>query len=80
MAETLDSPDIVWKTAKSFIGWKSTGTPTQLKVNGLVMLEKGRLGWGDVGEMLGGVMFGGGWLDVGQGWHTPPVLYFLKPS
>ena len=31
--EIQDSPDIVWKTAKSFMGWKSTGTPTQLKVN-----------------------------------------------
>ena len=33
MAETYDSPDLVWKTAKSFMGWKSTGTPTQLKVD-----------------------------------------------
>ena len=33
MTETFDSPDIVWKTAKSFMGWKSTGTPTQLKVD-----------------------------------------------
>ena len=31
--EVQDSPDIVWRTAKSFMGWKSTGTPTQLKVN-----------------------------------------------
>ena len=33
MSETSGSPDIVWKNAKAFMGWKSTGTPTQLKVN-----------------------------------------------
>ena len=33
MAEVADSPDIVWKTAKSFMGWKTQGTPTQLKVD-----------------------------------------------
>ena len=32
-SEVHDSPYTVWKTAKSFMGWKSTGTPTQLKVN-----------------------------------------------
>ena len=33
MAETADSPDIVWKNAKAFMGWKSTGTPHQIKVD-----------------------------------------------
>ena len=28
-----DSPDVVWKTAKSFMGWKTQGTPNQLKVD-----------------------------------------------
>ena len=27
MAEVADCPDIVWKSAKSFMGWKSQGTP-----------------------------------------------------
>ena len=33
MAEVADRPDIVWKSAKSFMGWKSQGTPDQLKVD-----------------------------------------------
>ena len=33
MSEVADSPDIVWKTAKSFMGWKTQGTPNQLKVD-----------------------------------------------
>ena len=33
MAEVADSPDIVWKSAKSFMGWKSQGSPNQIKVN-----------------------------------------------
>ena len=32
MAEVSDRPELVWKSAKSFMGWKSNGTPTQLKV------------------------------------------------
>ena len=31
--EIQDSTEIVWKTAKSFMGWKSSGTPTQIKIN-----------------------------------------------
>ena len=33
MAENSDSPEIVWKNAKLFMGWKSSGTPHQLKVD-----------------------------------------------
>ena len=41
MAEVADKPDIVWKSAKAFMGWKSTGIPTQLKVgNELVTSAK----------------------------------------
>ena len=32
ITEVADKPDIVWKTAKTFMGWKSQGTPNQLKV------------------------------------------------
>ena len=34
ISEDLESPEKVWKTAKSFMGWKSTGTPDQLEVEG----------------------------------------------
>ena len=34
ISEDLQFPDRVWKTAKSFMGWKSTGTPNQLEVDG----------------------------------------------
>ena len=41
MTEVADSPDIVWKSAKSFMGWKSKGTPTQLNIaNKLVTSAK----------------------------------------
>ena len=30
ISENLESPSKVWSTAKSFMGWKSTGTPHQL--------------------------------------------------
>ena len=33
ISENLDSPSKVWSTAKSFMGWKSTGTPSQLEIN-----------------------------------------------
>ena len=31
--ESLNSPEILWRTAKNFMGWKSPGCPTQLVVN-----------------------------------------------
>ena len=37
IAENLDCPESTWKTAKSFMGWKSVGTPSQLEVG--VQLE-----------------------------------------
>ena len=33
MSENVDSPDILWKNAKLFMGWKSSGTPHQLSVD-----------------------------------------------
>ena len=33
ISEDLDSPSKVWSTAKSFMGWKTTGTPSQLEIN-----------------------------------------------
>ena len=30
--EVADKPELVWKSAKLFMGWKSTGTPTSIKV------------------------------------------------
>ena len=33
MSENSDSPDILWKNAKLFMGWKSSGTPHQLLVD-----------------------------------------------
>ena len=33
ISDDLDSPSKVWATAKSFMGWKSTGTPSQLESN-----------------------------------------------
>ena len=30
MGEVADNPDLVWKSAKSFMGWKKQGTPTQI--------------------------------------------------
>ena len=32
MSEVSDRPELVWKSAKSFMGWKNNGIPTQLKV------------------------------------------------
>ena len=34
MTEVADSPDLVWKSAKSVMGWKTQGTPNQIKVDG----------------------------------------------
>ena len=33
LIDVADSPDIVWKSAKAFMGWKSPGTPSQIKVD-----------------------------------------------
>ena len=32
ISSDLDSPSKVWATAKSFMGWKTTGTPAQLEL------------------------------------------------
>ena len=34
ISEVSNTPEKVWKTAKAFMGWKSTGTPNQLEVDG----------------------------------------------
>ena len=36
MAEVADKPELVWKRAKSFMGWKSLGIPTQLMVGNVL--------------------------------------------
>ena len=33
MQQAMNSPDTLWKTAKGFMGWKSTGSPTQLQID-----------------------------------------------
>ena len=33
MSEVADDPALVWKSDKAFVGWKSQGTPNQIKVN-----------------------------------------------
>ena len=41
MTEVADSPDLLWKSAKSFMGWKKQGTPTQINFgNQLVTSSK----------------------------------------
>ena len=32
MGEVADNPDLVWKSAKSFMGWKKQGTPAQISI------------------------------------------------
>ena len=41
--EVADSPDLVWKNAKNFMGWKSQGTPTQLKVGNELITSAKRI-------------------------------------
>ena len=43
MAENLDLPEIVWKNAKAFMGWKSSGTPHQIKVNNQLVTSAKRI-------------------------------------
>ena len=31
--QAMNSPDTLWKTAKGFLGWKSTWSPTQLQID-----------------------------------------------
>ena len=41
ISEVADRPDLVWRSAKNFMGWKSQGTPSQLRVgNELVTSAK----------------------------------------
>ena len=41
VSEVADSPDLVWKKAKNFMGWKSQGVPAQIKVgNDLITSAK----------------------------------------
>ena len=43
ITEDQESPDKVWKTAKSFMGWKTTGSPSQLEVDGKLETKPSRL-------------------------------------
>ena len=33
----MRSPEILWKTAKNFMGWKNSGAPVQLNVDGTLI-------------------------------------------
>ena len=37
LKESFDSTDILWRTAKSFMGWKTAGIPVQLSVDGQLL-------------------------------------------
>ena len=37
ISEVADSPNLVWKNAKLFMGWKSQGIPTQLQVGNVLV-------------------------------------------
>ena len=37
--EAMDSPAKVWSTAQNFMCWKTTGTPSQLEVNGRLITK-----------------------------------------
>ena len=39
----LDSPSRVWATAKYFMGWKSTGTPSQLEVDNKLVTKASKI-------------------------------------
>ena len=39
----MDSPSATWSTAKSFMGWKTTGTPHQLEVNTVLETKAARI-------------------------------------
>ena len=43
ISENLDNPTATWSTAKSFMGWKSTGTPHQLEVNNVLETKPSRI-------------------------------------
>ena len=39
----LDNPEKVWKTAKSFMGWTATGTPSQIEVGNKLETKPSRI-------------------------------------
>ena len=39
MTENLDSAEQTWKTAKSFMDWKTPGSPSQLEINGKLVTK-----------------------------------------
>ena len=43
ISSDLDSPSKIWATAKSFMGWKFTGTPCQLEVNNKLETKASRI-------------------------------------
>ena len=43
ISEDLNCPESLWKTAKSFMGWKTVGTPSQLEVNGQLETKASRI-------------------------------------
>ena len=43
MTENLDSASKTWKTAKMFMDWKSTGTPSQIEEDGKLVKKAGEI-------------------------------------
>ena len=43
LSEVADCPDILWKNAKSFMGWKSQSSPQQIQVNGTVFTSSRKI-------------------------------------
>ena len=43
ISTSLDSPSATWSTAKTFMDWKSTGTPHQLEVNNVLETKACRI-------------------------------------
>ena len=43
MLQNIDDPAKMWRTSKEFMNWKSTGTPTQLEVNNVLLTSAGSI-------------------------------------
>ena len=43
ISENLENPSATWSTAKSFMDWKSVGTPHQLEVNNVLETKSSRI-------------------------------------
>ena len=43
MLQNIDDPAKMWRTSKEFMNWKSTGIPTQLEVNNVLITSAGSI-------------------------------------